>query len=155
MNRARWFTAERRAWLWPVVIMVLIFTASSRSSVAGPRITHFDKVVHFSVYGLLGTLACRAMRGRSKAWWALLAVSAFGATDEWHQYFVPGRSSELGDWIADTAGAGVAILLYCRWAAYRTLLEKPLRLRSGEKVGSQAGEGGLVGSLLPNKDVRR
>jgi VanZ family protein len=111
------------------VIAVLIFTASSRSAVAGPRIPNFDKVVHFSVYGLLGTLACRAGRGGAGAWWALVAVSAYGATDEWHQSFVPGRSSELGDWIADTAGAALAIMLYRRWHAYRALLERDLGRR--------------------------
>ena len=133
MNRGRWLSAERRAWLWPVVIALLIFTASSRSSVAGLRIPHFDKVVHFSVYGLLGTLACRAISGRRGAWWALAAVSAYGATDEWHQHFVPGRSTELADWVADTAGAAIAILMYRRWTAYRTMLEKPLKIRSGAK----------------------
>lgn len=134
MSAARWFSPERRAWLWPVVITLLIFTASSRSSVAGPRIPHFDKVVHFSVYGLLGTLACRAIPGRRGAWWALFVVSAYGATDEWHQHFVPGRSSELADWIADTTGAGVAIILYRRWTGYRMLLERPLRNPSAEKT---------------------
>lgn len=133
MIRGQWLSAERRAWLWPVVIAVLIFTASSRSSVAGPKIPHFDKVVHFSVYGLLGTLACRAILGRRGAWWALAAVSAYGATDEWHQHFVPGRSTELADWVADTAGAAIAILMYRRWTAYRLILEKPLKIRSAAK----------------------
>ena len=134
MSATRWFSPERRAWLWPVVIAVLIFSASSRSTVAGPRIPNFDKVVHFSVYGLLGTLACRAIAGRRGAWWALIVVSAYGATDEWHQYFVPGRSTELADWVADTAGAAIAILMYRRWTAYRLLLERPLRGRSAKKV---------------------
>ena len=134
VNRVQWLSAERRAWVWPLVIAVLIFTASSRSSVAGPRIPHFDKVVHFSVYGLLGTLACRAIAGSRGAWWALAAVYAYGATDEWHQYFVPGRSTEVADWVADTAGAAIAILMYRRWTAYRHLLERPLNSRSVLKV---------------------
>ena len=52
--------------------------------------------------------------------------AAYGATDEWHQSFVPGRETELGDWVADATGAAVALLLYRRWSWYRTLLEKPL-----------------------------
>ena len=126
MSRQRWFSRERRAWLWPLVMAALIFSASSRPSVAGPRILHFDKVVHFCVYGLLGTLACRTAPGRGGPWWALVAVSAYGATDGWHQSFGPGRETELGDWVADTTGAAVAVLLYRRWSWYRTLLEKPL-----------------------------
>lgn len=134
MSVRRWLSTERRRWLWPLCIAALIFTASSRSAVAGPRIPHFDKVVHFSVYGLLGTLVCRVGNGRAGAWWALAAVSAYGATDEWHQSFVPGRYAELEDWIADTAGAAVAILLYRRWSSYRAFLEWELgdRAAAGE-----------------------
>ena len=40
----------------------------------------------------------------------LAAVSCFGATDEWHQLFVPGRSCELGDWVADSLGGGLGLL---------------------------------------------
>ena len=86
-------------------------------------ISNFDKVVHFFVYGLLATLAVRLGRGRRAAWLALLAVSFFGVTDEWHQSFVPGRSCEFGDWVADTTGAALAIALYTRWGWYRTQLE--------------------------------
>jgi VanZ family protein len=59
----------------------------------------------------------------------LLVVSAYGASDEWHQSFVPGRSTDVRDWIADTIGAALAIGLYAGWAWYRRLLETPLRLR--------------------------
>jgi VanZ family protein len=115
-----------RGWIWPVAIAVLIFAASSRSTVAGPRIPYFDKVVHFSVYGLLGTLVCRQGRDWRGAAVAIVVVSAYGATDEWHQSFVPGRSTELADWIADTAGAVVAAVMYTRWRRYREWLERPV-----------------------------
>jgi UDP-2,3-diacylglucosamine pyrophosphatase LpxH len=39
-----------------------------------------------------------------------MGVALFGATDEWHQYFVPGRSCELGDWVADSLGGGLGLL---------------------------------------------
>jgi VanZ family protein len=118
--------SRKRGWLWPVAIAVLIFAASSRSTVAGPRIPYFDKVVHFSVYGLLGTLVCRQGRGWRGAVGAVLVVSAYGAADEWHQSFVPGRSSEVADWVADTAGAAVAAWMYTRWRWYRGWLERPM-----------------------------
>jgi len=120
---------SKRGWLWPLAVALLIFAASSRSAVAGPRLPHFDKVVHFSVYGLLATLLCRQGRGWRAAGWTLLAVSAYGATDEWHQFFVPGRSCEWGDWIADTTGAALAIGLYTGWERYRRWLERPLWVR--------------------------
>ena len=126
----------RQVW-WPVVVAVLIVFASSRSRVAGPEIVNIDKVAHFLVYGLLATLVCRLGRGWRSAAWALLAVSAFGGTDEWRQSFVPGRSSEVTDWIADTLGAALAVFLYVGWAPYRRWLESPLG-RGGIPVSEHA-----------------
>ena len=66
-----------------------------------------------------------AKEGWSKwpAWLAVLIVSAFGVTDEWHQSFVPGRDADVFDWLSDTLGAALAVVLYVRWGWYRRLLE--------------------------------
>ncbi|MGH7957339.1 MAG: VanZ family protein [Opitutaceae bacterium] len=115
---------------WAAAIAGLIFFASSRPFVASPGFTRVDdKLGHFAVYGLLATLVCRMGRGWRVAAWSLLAVSAFGASDEWHQSFVPGRSTDVRDWVADTVGAAAAITLYVRWTWYRLLLERPLTWR--------------------------
>ena len=110
-----------------MLVAAVIFFASSRSHVAAPAgIANVDKVAHFSVYGLLATLLVRLGRG-PRAWWlALLATSLYGASDEWHQYLVPGRSCELGDWMADTGGGALAIGLYRWWPWYRARLETAL-----------------------------
>ena len=59
-------------------------------------------------------------------WIAVLAVSLFGLTDEWHQSFTPGRFVEVADWVADTLGAIVAVTIYVRWPRARAALEHPL-----------------------------
>lgn len=118
--------SSRRRWAFALAVAGLVVVASSRSAVAGPAINNFDKVVHFSVYGLLGTLVLRALGGRHGGW-AVAIVSLFGVSDEIHQYFTPGRSMEFGDWVADTLGAAVAVVLYTQWAWYRGKLEQPLR----------------------------
>lgn len=106
----------------------MIFAASSRSRVIATGVTKIDdKFAHFAVYGLLATLVCR-VGGHS---WragavAVLIASAYGASDEWHQSFVPGRFSDVGDWLADTIGAVLAVALYCGWTRYREFLEYPL-----------------------------
>ncbi len=131
--------SSRIRYLWPLAIAVLIFVASSRSRVAAPHVTAVDdKIVHFAVYGLLGTLVCRAGSGWRGAAWSLLAVSTYGASDELHQSFVPGRAAEVMDWVADTAGAAVAIALYVGWARYRGWLEWPLGRRAQKGLGSPA-----------------
>ena len=102
-----------------------------------------DKLGHFAIYGLLGTLVCRLGQGWRSAAWALLAVSAFGASDEWHQSFVPGRFSDVGDWMADTFGAALAVMLYTGWTWYRELLERPLwRAATGLRILPRSQESG-------------
>lgn len=137
-------SSSKRGWLWPLAIAALIFAASSRSTVAGPKIPHFDKVVHFSVYGLLATLVCRQGRGWRAAGLSVLIVSAYGATDEWHQSYVPGRDAEFADWIADTAGAAVAVALYVGWERYRRWLEQTVvwRPRRAGEMAEVSGAGG-------------
>lgn len=117
---------SKRALIWPVIIAVLIISASHRPTVASPDITNIDKFAHFGVYGLLATLLCRLREGWKGAVGALLIASAFGATDEWHQSFVPGREPEFADWVADTCGAAVAVALYWGSTWYRRWLEKPV-----------------------------
>ena len=38
-------------------------------------------------------------------------VSLLGAADEWHQQFIPSRSMDVRDWLADTAGAVTGLSL--------------------------------------------
>ena len=52
---------------------------------------------------LAGGLASGANLGAAAGAWAI--ASAYAATDEWHQSFVPGRTADLHDWYADAIGA--------------------------------------------------
>jgi VanZ family protein len=36
----------------------------------------------------------------------------YAFTDELHQHFVPGRSVEFADWVADSHGAAAGVALY-------------------------------------------
>ena len=95
---------------WPLLLGCTVFAASSRPVVSGLGFEGGDKVAHFAVYGLLGTLLCRAWgSGWRAAVLALATASLFGATDEWHQSFVPGRDSDVLDWLADSSGAALAV----------------------------------------------
>lgn len=67
------------------------------------------KLGHITVYGLLGVSLYWAT-GYSVAWAIGLNAIAAGA-DEWHQYFIPGRSSRFGDVVLDTLAAIVFILI--------------------------------------------
>jgi hypothetical protein len=114
-----------KRWIWPIFLGLTIFVASGTSAIAGPDIVNFDKLVHFLVFGLVGVLILRSRTPIT--WkWALASIaitSGFGAFDEFRQSFTPGRSVEWLDWIADTSGACVSIILYKLVPLYSKLLE--------------------------------
>jgi VanZ family protein len=98
--------------------MAIIFAISSIPDLGTVPGGVSDKSGHFIGYALLGALVLRALAGGRLAGVtlrrALLAVAfaaAYGITDEWHQSFVPGRSPDPLDVVADTLGAAVAVLL--------------------------------------------
>jgi VanZ family protein len=97
--------------------MGLIFIISSIPYVSRLPGDMSDKTGHFIGYGILGVLMLRALaRGRvvgvtlRAAVVAILLSAAYGVSDECHQYFVPGRSSDVHDVAADAAGAAAAAL---------------------------------------------
>ena len=128
----------------PIGWMLAITLASDQPKLPSPsNIPSFDKVAHFGAYGLLATLWVRAFAARWQpgraAFLAWAVAAAFGVSDEFHQSFVPGRSTELADWLADACGAAVAVLAYCFWPAYRRLLDRPLERRAAASTEAAAG----------------
>ncbi|MBU3933098.1 MAG: VanZ family protein [Candidatus Omnitrophica bacterium] len=100
-------------WLPVYLYAGLIFIYSAQSSVAFvPEILYGDKLLHFVEYAILGYLIARAAKNSSslqlRAHFRIFAVSLaslYGLSDEFHQYFVPGREVEILDALADAAGA--------------------------------------------------
>jgi VanZ family protein len=99
--------------------MAVIFVMSSRSSVPQSPVVPsalFAAVGHLFAYALLAVLLARALeydiesivRRYGLAW--LLSV-AYGASDEFHQSFVPGRQSTVADVAIDAVGAAIGLLL--------------------------------------------
>ncbi len=78
----------------------------------------WDKFYHAGNFGVLAALLYLAS---GRAWLAVILASLYGVSDELHQSFVAGRSSDAGDWLADTTGALLAVLavryLLGRWRA--------------------------------------
>jgi VanZ family protein len=111
-----------RRWLPPLVWAACILVTTSIPGAHLPRVDvpGLDKAVHLGLYGVLGWLAARAVwtrgGGARDAAFAFVAIAVFGALDEWHQQFIPGRSMEFLDWVADSTGAlaGVAVAALTR-----------------------------------------
>jgi len=96
---------------WAAAILVM----TSWPSPGGiPGVTGLDKVTHFGVYAVLGTLVARALlppRTLAVLVIAFVGIATFGAVDELHQNWIPGRDASVADWIADISGAFVGLVV--------------------------------------------
>lgn len=117
-----------------IAIMALIFylssmPASQSSQLSKPLaqssgLSHetVRKTAHFllflslsgSLFGFFSTFFKQA----NPYFFAFATTALYAATDEFHQYFVPGRSCELRDVLIDSAGALTFLLL---WALFSFL----------------------------------
>lgn len=72
------------------------------------------KSAHFTAYGILGFLSWFALYGIKNMRRFLFSISFvvfYACTDEFHQYFVDGRSSEFRDVLIDTGGGIIGALV--------------------------------------------
>src|SRR5690349_1643138 len=93
---------------WALVIFVL-------SSIPGAAFPHsklfsYDKLLHAGVYAVLGAFTFMALPRSWSLRTSVLVLAAgaittlYGFSDEFHQIFVPGRSADLRDVLADCVG---------------------------------------------------
>jgi VanZ family protein len=113
-----------RAWGYVLAYGGFIFWLSSLSkplpaSLLSVQKYRVDLLFHSVQYGFFGLLVTRAFRhtfaGRSAKWFfgmALVLVSIYAASDEWHQLHVPLRQCSFWDWFADVVGAAFFSYLY-------------------------------------------
>lgn len=96
----------------------LIFYFSSKPSEITVEIPDLDMVLHcleFVILGFflsLGYFKSFGFSIKSKAFIVLFNGIILGILDEIHQYYVPGRESEVTDAIADGAGILIGVLIY-------------------------------------------
>ena len=97
--------------LWAAVLFLL-----SESSGLGLDLpAGADKLIHGGLFLILGLFLAWG-KGRSGSsvsglLFFLIGVG-YGALDEWHQCFVPGRDASVGDWVADSAGVMLGLVLF-------------------------------------------
>lgn len=110
-----WFQLPAIAWA------AAIFIQSSMSDIDTPDLgfDFQDKVFHAIEYAILGYLLRRAMKFQRNnfindqaGWLTILIGSTYAISDEFHQYFVPGRSADTDDAIADIIGVILVVVIY-------------------------------------------
>ena len=107
------------AWAVAVGLLAAIFWVSHQPRPPVPLLfRHSDKLLHAVAYAALALSCYTALRVtwpwhgyRWHAWIAGTMAAAYGATDEWHQTFVPGRVASIEDWGFDAGGAFAVALL--------------------------------------------
>ncbi len=119
---------QSRLWAWgpPAVWAAIIFTLSSVSGSNLPVLPgQTDKLVHGTVYAILGMLCFRAI---TMTWtWprrpaiaiATLLALLYGISDEIHQTFTPRRTPDWRDGLADMIGGFVGALVFAAVSAAR------------------------------------
>ena len=111
-----WVLGWGPAALWAVVLFLLSELQGTDDILPAGS----DKLVHGGLYLILGlSLAWgRRRTGFSVPGLLLMLIGVgYGALDEWHQSFVPGRHSSVGDWVADSAGVMLGFLLFSRFSS--------------------------------------
>jgi VanZ family protein len=110
------------AWTLVGLYAAGIFALSSLSQpplVSSWELPHLDKLCHSLAYGGLTLLLMRALRlayptcpSMTLCAWGLVLVVSYGALDELHQAFTPGRMMSLLDLFADAAGASMVASMW-------------------------------------------
>ena len=117
MTESKW---DYKYTLPAIFYAALIFFLSSLSSSAIPNlgISFGDLIIHFFEYSAFGYFVALAiMQSPNKINLKnVLAVfiigSLYAASDEYHQSFVEGRFSEVSDFLADSAGVILGLVVF-------------------------------------------
>jgi VanZ family protein len=113
------------AWLPVIAYMGVIFVLSAQPKLpTPPGILGWDKLQHYLAYMVMGLLLIQAADRmpllRINPYLQALVIGAlYAASDEYHQSFVPGRTMDARDWLADVTGLLVALAVVYLYRRYR------------------------------------
>jgi VanZ family protein len=129
-------------WLPVIVWMIVIFIGSSIGSLprVGGKTTDgvVHRIAHVLEFAVLGALLLRATSKnkpitKRDVYVTAIAVALYGASDEFHQRFTPGRSSEGLSVLFDVAGGIIGAWAWRWWVSRH-------RPRLSESADQQVGE---------------
>ncbi len=119
--------------------MLMIFIASSIPANRYPSVEWWgwSKIIHILFYSVLCFLLMRAFRVQETSVWlrsnaalgAIVIALLYGASDEFHQMFTPGRHPQVTDVMIDVFGACLFLAGHSLYHVTRFALAKE-RVRS-------------------------
>lgn len=124
-----WVSKNLPVFLW--AFLIYLGSSLPAAQVSSDRFVDFlaHKSAHLLEYAILGLLYYRSRLGDLKSFsrkeilQTLLFVTLYGAFDEYHQSFVPGRQSRAADVLTDFLGGLGGLSLWQVWR--RRLKPKP------------------------------
>jgi len=117
-------------WLPALGYMGLIFFLSSQNIQTPYPKFHIDKIIHSIEYFILANLIFFALKNTSAfstrkiIILSIILSTLYGISDEIHQYFVPGRCSDISDAFADMIGSSFVAISYKYSSEFLTNLFK-------------------------------
>lgn len=102
-----------------IIYWLILFILTSLPGKEAITIGVNDKIEHFGAYGLLSAILYLNLFFQEKfkllskypATFTIIVASLYGMLDELHQLFVPGRSADVIDWLADSIGAVLGVII--------------------------------------------
>jgi hypothetical protein len=91
-----------------VVLVGTLFYLGAQPFAVGLIPEPWDKLAHAFTFGVLALLWSGVFRAR-RPWLVLVLAALTGACDEVHQIWLPGRTADVFDFLADVAGAGMVL----------------------------------------------
>lgn len=116
------YLEKRKVWLVyiPLVLYwIVLFTATTLPGPQLPDIHIGDKIEHFSAFFILAVFLNLALIYQRKSYFlfkyatlvTIIICFLYGAIDELHQMFIPGRFADIRDWLADSTGVLLGVLV--------------------------------------------
>jgi VanZ family protein len=98
---------------------IILFTATTLPGQDLPNLGISDKIEHFSAFFVLAILLNLALIYQRRSYVlfknasiaTIIITLSYGVIDEIHQLFIPGRSADIRDWLADSSGVILGIIL--------------------------------------------
>jgi VanZ family protein len=103
------------SWLLVLVYASMIFYFSSiPGKIIPPAVPAYSTLLHALEYFGFGLLLLPAVKSTGRGRYfilAFIALALYAASDEVHQFFVPGRVMSLLDWLSDCVGGLFGLFL--------------------------------------------
>lgn len=94
---------------------LVVLWASLRQGGGPQPIEHFDKIMHFTFYGIFTVIAAGCTLQRKTFIGLSILIIGYGALMEVFQSYVPSRHMSLADIIANSSGVIIVMIFFIKY----------------------------------------